>query len=101
MSPIGIFKMRPKTRFEFLRIKQWWERANLFNYRIFIYNKRFIRKVGTAPKIGNNGKYLLLLQDNGQPIRHQVSMTIHDGVNKPARAIIEVFVNLEEIIKIE
>lgn len=57
--------------------------------------------IDIALKIGYDGKYLFLMDKEGQQLPGQISMTIIDRINEPTRARVELFVNISEIIKIE
>jgi len=84
-----------------IRIKSWLQKFNPFNYRIFIYNKATLCKSNSAGKVGYDGRYLFLLNDDGKPFRVQHSMKLIDCVNEPTTAIVKLFVDLDDIIKIK
>lgn len=91
-----------KTRYNQWRVlrPQWFIGfLQLFTYRIMIYRNK-PNTIDSALKIGYDGKYLFLMDKEGQQLPGQISMTIIDRVNKPTVARIELFVNISEIIKI-
>ncbi len=74
----------------------------LFSYRIILYRRHPIT-VGTdtACKLGYNGKWLYLLMPDGTVLPKQLNIKVIDRINKPSRAIVELYVDLREIQKIE
>lgn len=99
---LGLESTKPtKMKYYVTVLKEWWLKINPFHYRIFLYNKHYGKNLESAAKIGYDGKYFFLLQDDGQPFRAQISMTIHDSVNKPTKAKIVTHVNIKEIIRID
>lgn len=98
---LGLEATKPtKTKYYIVRLKEWWNKVNPFNYRILLYNKAHHHSVHSAAKIGYDGKYFFLLQNDGTPFKAQISMTIHDCVNKPATATVKTHINIEEIVHI-
>lgn len=93
-------KQLSKWHYSLVIFKLWWNKVNPFNYRVFIYNKRTLSHVNSAAKIGYDGKYLFLLQHDGTPFKAQTAITLIDSVNEPTCAKVELFVNLDDIIKI-
>ena len=99
---LGLESTKPtKKQYYMARLKEWWNKVNPFNYRFFIYNKATLCDVHSAGKIGYDGKYLFLLNDDGKPWKVQHTITLIDAVNEPTMATVKLFVKLDEIIKIE
>lgn len=99
---LGLEPTKPtKRKYYLTKLKVWWAKVNPFNYRVFLYNKVYHHSLHSAAKIGYDGKYFFLLQNDGTPYRGQLSMTIHDGVNTQAKATVVTSINIDEIIRID
>jgi hypothetical protein len=98
-KPSGVWKTKPKSIWYYRRLilKNWWRRHNPFNLRVRLYNKHH-SCVTNAPNIGYDDRYFYLLQDNGEKVKGQISLTIHDEVNKPTTATVVLHINTSKII---
>ena len=100
-------RLRPdrktRLRFKFLRIKAWFKGMNPFDWRILLYRKHpyTVGHPSNMCKVGYNGKWLYLLDPQGNELPGQVSMTLRDRVNKVPEATIEVMVDLTKIINVD
>lgn len=99
---LGLEPTKPtKAQYYKAVIMEWWRKVNPFNYRVFLYNKYHHPHVHSASKIGYDGRYFFLLQEDGTPFKAQISMTIHDSVNNVAKATVTTHINIEEIVRID
>jgi hypothetical protein len=89
-----------KFKIKLKSILSWFKQ--LFSYRIMLYRK-YPATVGpdNVCKIGHYGKYLFLLTPDGIVLPKQLNIKVIDRINKPSRAIVELYVDLREIQKIE
>lgn len=98
-------KLSRRTRFRLLlsRIKEWLKSINPLEWRILLYRKHPNRvgMPGSMCKVATDGKWLYLLDPQGNQLPGQVSMTLRDRVNKVPEATIEVMVDLTKIVTIK
>jgi len=70
-----------------------------FNRQIVIYRKNHPKPSAAKCTIVTDGTYLYLADHNGNKLGAQISCTIVEAVNSPPRAIVELFINIQDGIK--
>lgn len=74
-----------------------------FGRQIVVYRKKHANKSnrGAMAKIATDGHYLFLTDAQGKVIPNQIDLQLFSPLNGPPKVIVELFVNVDEIKKIE
>lgn len=72
---------------------------DLFGYQFMILKKRKVPTIETAYKIASDGRFLLLCNKDGDTLPGQLSCTLHERINQPPYAAIELIVNIDELLE--
>lgn len=72
---------------------------SIFGYQVMVFKKgKKIPTISTAVKIASDGRFLFLCDKHGEQLTGQLSCTIHERINQPPYATVEIMVSLDELL---
>lgn len=72
---------------------------NLLGYQIMIFKKSIkVPTIGNAVKVATNGTWLFLCDQQGEQLPGQIACTLHERLNAPPYATVELVVNIDELL---